>query len=115
VSGSCFSSISSENIYLKAFGYEQAVHRFSDALWAMQEILFLGVDQRLAAYLLRESGTEKSTVLSIRQEKIAADIGTSREVVSRMLRYFHEAGLTSNARGKIELLDLPRLKERAGL
>lgn len=114
VSGSCFRSLSEKNIYLRAYGYEQAVHRFSDALWAMQQILFRGVDRRLADYLLKEAEREKSSVLSIRQDKIAADIGSSREVVSRMLRYFYEEGMTRNARGRIELLDPEKLMERAG-
>lgn len=112
---SSFRALTEENITLRAFAYEQALRRYADALWAMQQILFRGVDRRLAAYLLEEKDKQGSTTLSLRQEKIAADIGSSREVVSRMLRYFHDEGITENGRGKVTILDEGKLKERAGL
>ena len=50
----------------------------------------------------------------ITHEKIANHMGTAREVVTRMLKYFQNEGLVALSRGKIEILDEKRLTEYAG-
>ena len=68
-------------------------------------------DKRLAQFLLEESAVENSTSLKITHEKIANHMGTAREVVTRMLRYFQSEGLVTLARGAVELSDLKRLQQ----
>ena len=51
------------------------------------------------------------TKFSITHEKIANHLGTAREVVTRMLRYFQSEGLVKLSRGTIELTDKKRLEE----
>lgn len=67
-------------------------------------------DKRLAAFLLEESTLESSDTLKITHEKIASHLGTAREVVTRMLRYFQEEKLVSLSRGAIKLTDQARLE-----
>lgn len=67
-------------------------------------------DKRLAAFLLEESRLEESPVLHITHEKIASHLGTAREVVTRMLRYFQNEGLVKLTRGTIEITDFKRLQ-----
>ena len=62
-------------------------------------------DQRLAAFLLEESRLEGEKTLRLTHEKIAAHLGTAREVVTRMLRYFQSEGMVRLARGTVELTD----------
>ena len=68
-------------------------------------------DRRLAAFLLEESVLEDSRVLKITHEKIANHMGTAREVVTRMLRYFQNEGMVQLSRGTIEITDSGRLEE----
>ena len=70
-------------------------------------------DSRLAAFLLEESALEESDVLKITQEKIADHLGTAREVVTRMLRYFQGEGAVKLSRGTIEILDRKKLEATA--
>ena len=65
----------------------------------------------LAEFLLEESAVEETASLKMTQEKIAAHLGTAREVVTRMLRYFQGEGLVKLSRGTIELTDLKRLQK----
>ena len=83
--------------------------RFSDVMWLMEQILWKSMDKRLAAFLLEESALEESETIALTQERIAAHLGTAREVVTRMLRYFQGEGLVELARGTVKLTDAARL------
>lgn len=76
---------------------------FSDAMWVMEQVLFMRFDQRLALFLLEQSSIDESDTLSVTHEEIAKHMGTAREVVTRMLRYFQQEGLVRLSRGKVEL------------
>ena len=67
-------------------------------------------DRRLAAFLLEESVLEGTPLLRLTHEKIANHMGTAREVVTRMLRYFQNEGLVRLARGSVEIIDAGRLE-----
>ena len=88
--------------------------RFSEVMWRMEQIMWQSFDQRLAAFLLEESDLEETPVLKLTHEKIANHLGSAREVVTRMLRYFQEEGLVRLARGTVELLDRKGLEALAG-
>ena len=72
------------------------------------------MDARLADFLLAEAVLEETTALKITHEKIAAHMGSAREVVTRLLRYFQQEGLVELSRGQILLLDEKRLRDLAG-
>ena len=84
--------------------------RFSQVMWLMEQVLWTRLDQRLAAFLLEESTLEEGPLLSITHEKIANHLGTAREVVTRMLRYFQGEGLVKLTRGAIEITAPARLR-----
>ena len=88
--------------------------RFSEVMWRMEQIMWQSFDQRLAAFLLEESDLEETPVLKLTHEKIANHLGSAREVVTRMLRYFQEEGLVRLARGTVELLGRKGLEALAG-
>ena len=68
-------------------------------------------DKRLAAFLVEESVLEGTLELKLTHEKIANHMGTAREVVTRMLRYFQKEGMVKLTRGAVELLDVERLEK----
>ena len=88
--------------------------RFSDVMWLMEQIMWKSFDQRLAGFLLEESDLEQSDVLRLTHEKIANHLGTAREVVTRMLRYFQSEGMVNLSRGAVELTDRERLAQLSG-
>lgn len=87
--------------------------RFSEVVWIMEQVMWKSFDRRLASFLLEESEMEETLVLKITHERIAGHLGTAREVVTRMLRYFQGEGLVKLSRGTVELLDLKGLEELA--
>ena len=83
---------------------------FSDLMFLMEQIMWKSFDRRLASFLLEESNLEESSVLKITHEKIANHMGTAREVVTRMLRYFQAEGMVKLTRGTVELTDEKALR-----
>ena len=95
----------------KIFALESALGRFSDVMWVMQQMLFMSMDKRLAIFLLDEASKTGSDVIKLTHEQIARYMGSAREVVSRMLKYFASEGLVSSSRSEgIRILDKKRLR-----
>ncbi len=88
--------------------------RFSEVMWLMDQLLFKRFDARLATFLLDESTIEDCETLDITHEKIANHMGTAREVVTRMLKYFQEEGMVSLTRGGVTIVDRAKLDAMAG-
>lgn len=112
VVGSCALEELSRRIpAVKLYTLETALSRFSDVMWVMQQILFMSMDKRLAIFLLDESAKTGSDTLKLTHEQIAKYMGTAREVITRMLKYFVSEGLVSSSRGEgIRLLNKPGLR-----
>lgn len=110
ISGSAFAEISERNPKIRIFALETAVSRFSDVMWVMQQILFMSMDKRLAIFLTDESARINSDIIPLTHEQIARYIGSAREVVSRMLKYFANEGIVESSRKGIKILDKNRLR-----
>ena len=87
--------------------------RFSDVMWLMEQIMWKSFDKRLAGFLLEESMLERSPSLKMTHERIAGHLGTAREVVTRMLRYFQSEGMVRLSRGEITIVDEKALRKLA--
>lgn len=84
--------------------------RFSEVMWLVEQIMWKSMDRRVAAFLLNESAIEGTERLSITHEIIARHLGTHREVVTRMLRYFQSEGMVKLSRGVVEITDRGKLE-----
>ena len=96
------------------FTNELMATRFTDVMWLIEQIMWKSLDKRLAAFLLEEAAIEGSNELKITHEAIANHMGSHREVITRMLRYFQGEGLVRLSRGTVAILDEERLKSLAG-
>ena len=112
VVGGCSYAEMSERIpAVKIFALETAVSRFSDVMWVMQQILFMSMDKRLAIFLLDECSKNGSDNIKLTHEQIAKYMGSAREVVTRMLKYFVSEGYVSYSRSDgITVLDKKKLR-----
>ncbi len=106
-----FSKISSQNVYVENFAYRNTLEKFSDVMWAIEQILFMSFDKRLAIFLLDEVTKSNSAELKLTHDQIAKYIGSAREVVSRMLKVFQEQGILIQSRGLIQIINKEKLKE----
>ena len=105
-----FHQLMETNVYVELYSYKMATERFSDVMWSMQQILFMGVDRRLAIFLWDEMVKNGKDTVSYTHDQMARYIGSAREVVSRMLKYFSQEGIISQSRGSIRILDREKLR-----
>ena len=109
-----FKNLMEESLAVSTFANSLISGNFSELMWLMEQIMWKSFDKRLAAFLLEEAAIEDSSNLKITHEKIAAHMGTAREVVTRMLRYFQSEGMVRLTRGAIELTDSKKLTALSG-
>ena len=93
------------NNAVKNFTLELVSSKFTDVMWLLEQLVFSNMGSRLAGALLEHSALNGSNILEITHEKIASDLGTAREVVTRLLKQFQLDGIVSLSRGKIEIIN----------
>ena len=98
---------------VELFLYKTASERFSDIMWTIQQILFMGMDRRTAIFLWDEY-TRQGEVIPMTHDEVARYIGSAREVVTKVLKYFAQEGIVALRRGKITILDKNKLRQLAG-
>lgn len=108
-----YQQIMEESAPAANFTNEIMATRFSEVMWLMEQIMWKSFDKRLARFLLEESALEGTDVLKITHEIIGNHLGTAREVVTRMLRYFQGEGMVKLSRGTVELRDRTKLESLA--
>ena len=106
-----YQSIMTESAPVANYTSELMAARFSDVMWLIEQIIRKSLDKRIAAFLLEESVIEESAVLKITHETIANHLGSHREVITRMLKYFQNEGMVRLSRGKVEITDPEKLEE----
>ena len=106
-----YQSIMQESAPVSNFTNEIMATRFSEVMWLIEQIMWKSFDKRLAAFLLEESTLEGDNTLKLTHETIANHLGTAREVVTRMLRYFQTEGMVKLARGTVEITDAEKLRQ----
>jgi CRP/FNR family transcriptional regulator len=100
-----------ENSQWRRFMFDLYAKRLENLLTLVDEVAFHHMDLRLAAHLVRQAGARQRTVTRTHGE-IAAELGTSREVVTRILSDFEAAGLIATSRGRIRIRRPDALRER---
>jgi len=109
-----YKNLMDESLPVAAYSNDLMSSYFSDLMWLMEQIMFKSFDKRLASFLLEETVVEDSPVLKITHEKIANHLGTAREVVTRMLRYFQTEEMVRLTRGTVEVTDPKKLQTLCG-
>lgn len=110
VAPSAYKILMEESAAVANYTNEVMAGRFSDVMWLMEQIMWRSFDKRLAAFLLDEAALDETTRLKTTHEAIGNHLGTAREVVTRMLRYFQDEGMVKLSRGVVELTDPARLR-----
>lgn len=92
---------------IKQFLFEEMSKRFSNVMGVVEKVAFQSLDQRLIELLLKES----KRVIYKTHADLSQDLGTSREIISRLLKNFENDGLIELSRGKIKILEIKKLND----
>ena len=105
-----YQGIMAESAPVANYTNELMASRFSEVMWLMEQVMWKSLDKRLAAFLLDEASIEGTNSLKITHEVIANHLGSHREVITRMLRYFQSEGMVKLSRGMVTILDEAKLQ-----
>ncbi len=105
-----YQNLMDESLAIAKYSHDLITNHFSEVMWLMEQIMWKSFDKRLAGFLLEESRVEDSSSLKITHEKIANHMGTAREVVTRMLRYFQSEGMVRLTWGTVDLINEKKLR-----
>jgi CRP/FNR family transcriptional regulator, anaerobic regulatory protein len=92
----------------REFVFDLLSQRVANLMEIVDEVAFRRLDARVAAFLLERS--QNQNPLTITHQEIAAELGSSREVISRVLGSLASQGLIKVGRGVIDVLDRPALE-----
>ena len=106
-----YKDLMDESLPLARFSNDLITNHFSEMMWLIEQVMWKSFDKRLAKFLVEESDLEGTNTLKITHEKIAGHMGSAREVVTRMLRYFQSEGMVRLTRGTVELTDKKALEK----
>jgi CRP/FNR family transcriptional regulator, anaerobic regulatory protein len=100
-----FRNLLTSSAALQRFVFETMAERMVDVMTLVEEVVVRRMDARLAAWLLRRFEESAEPVIAMTHEEIAAELGTAREVVSRLLKDFERKGSVHLSRARILLVD----------
>ena len=105
-----YKNVMEQSAALANYASEIMASRLSEVMWLMEQIMWKSLDKRLADFLLAEAALENTNSLRITHEAIGNHMGSAREVITRMLRYFQSEGMVRLTRGVVEITDENRLR-----
>jgi CRP/FNR family transcriptional regulator len=92
----------------REFLFDLLSQRLASVMTIVDEVAFRRMDARLASFLLTRCRVRNP--IRITHAEIASELGSSREVISRLLEDLSARGLVRVSRGEIEVLDLDGLE-----
>lgn len=106
-----FDRLAAEEEAFRRFVFAAYSRRLIDLLRVVDDVAFGRMDVRLAERLLTLAGDFKE--IPATHQQLASELGTAREVISRILQDFQKREMVAQSRGRIALLDKPALRELA--
>ena len=109
--GPVFGQLMLDHAPFRDFVFHLFAERIGELMQLVEEVAFARLDQRLARLLLARN----DSVLNVTHQQLADELGSVREIVSRLLKGFADQGLVTLGREQINLLDRDGLKLLAGM
>ncbi len=103
LSAADFKALTEEFIEVREYVFKVLSENLANVMTLVEEIAFKHIDERLVEYLEEKSEQGK---VSATHQKIAADLGTSREVISRLLKDMERKGRVALSRNLVKLMDV---------
>jgi CRP/FNR family transcriptional regulator len=114
IPSNCLQKWLAESAIWRRYIFGLVSQRMTSVISLIEEVAFRKLDQRIAKLLIRYQNKNNASPLHMTHHEIALELGTSREVVSRILMDFQSSGLVQLTRGSVFVLDLEKLASKTG-
>ncbi len=108
INGKVFKEILHSNSLWQEFIFKKLSDRLSEVMMIVEQVAFQRMDKRLALFILEH---DDNGPIQITHETIALELGTAREVISRLLKNFEKQGMIKLSRGSIQILNRHELEK----
>ncbi len=109
---STFDALVAQSAAFRRFVFSAFAMRITDLMHLLRQVAFTRLDTRLAGFLLHHAAADGA--LRMTHQEIAAELGASREAVSRLLKAFEQQGLVELSRARILLRDIAAMRKMIG-
>ncbi len=99
------------NPIFRQYTLDLLTQRFSDVMWTMEQIAFSPMPARIARFVIDSANQQDGISALLTHDTIAKELGSAREVISRILKYMQNEGYIRLSRGKITIADFEKLDE----
>lgn len=106
-----YQSLMAQSTAVSNYTNQLMASRFTEVMSRVEQFMWKSMDKRVAAFLLQEASIEGTCELRITHETIANHLGSHREVITRTLRAFQNAGMVKLSRGLVTILDRDKLQD----
>lgn len=106
-----FKAMMTSNLELQQFVYKLISERLLNVLSLIDEIIFRKIDERLIEFLLKKA-LKDGDIIEMTHEELSIQLGTAREVISRIMKGFERDGCIQLSRGKVRIINRLCLEER---
>ena len=109
IDSSIIKDLSKSNAKVLEFLLNITQNKLSEVMYVLEQAVFFSLDSRISNFLIEESNLTNSSTLYLTHESIANHIGSSREVVSKILKKFERDDIIEISRGKLKILNIEKL------
>lgn len=106
-----YQKLMTQSTVVSNYTNELMASRFTEVMSRVEQFMWKSMDKRVAAFLLQEASIEGTYALQITHEMIANHLGSHREVITRTLWDFQDAGMVKLSRGLVTILDREKLQD----
>ncbi|MDP2813543.1 MAG: Crp/Fnr family transcriptional regulator [Erysipelotrichaceae bacterium] len=99
------------NPIFRQYSLDLLAQRFSDVMWTMEQIAFSPMPARIARFIIDSANQNDGTAALLTHDTIAKELGSAREVITRILKYLQSEDMIHLSRGKILITDYTKLDE----
>lgn len=105
-----FKEISKTNLSVQNFFLNLTQDKLSEIMWVLEQVVFFSLENRLANFLIDQYYLNNSISINITHDAIANNLGSAREVISRLLKKLEKDKMLKLSRGIITIINLEKLK-----
>ena len=105
-----FKKISNTNLSIQNFFLSLTQDKLSEIMWVLEQVVFFNLESRLANFLINQYYLNDSININITHDTIANNLGSAREVISRLLKRFENDEIVKLSRGIVKIIDIEKLK-----
>lgn len=109
IEGEALKKVANNNIHVQSFLLDLTQNKLSEIMWVLEQVVFFKLETRVADFLISQYHLNDSININITHDYIANNLGSAREVISRILKRLENDKILKLSRGTIKIIDIDKL------